>query len=264
MLHLCRAAPDVAVVVVGFAGHSLTADNGGAVFVLQQQIEAADDFFRRVVFGGRGGQCRIPHVMVGGHSIGSYVALHMSARFPRIRRCFFLTPAVMNLAKSPTGRSLGWLMTPGVAGFVYATVTCFIVPLIARLHGHIRNRIVAAAQPCMSAAHCAVASTMVVPRIVRNILTLACSEHAQVAELDVALLRSVEDRLVMYFVHGDGWVPLTDMATMQTYVRDATVVLEHDRSVQHAWCCDGAAVVADMVAKHSKGADAEGQCERCH
>jgi pimeloyl-ACP methyl ester carboxylesterase len=254
MLHLCRAAPDVAVVVVGFAGHSLTADNGGAVFVLQQQIEAADDFFRRVVFGGRGGQCRIPHVMVGGHSIGSYVALHMSARFPRIRRCFFLAPTIMNMAKSPNGQKnrLG-LLAPVISSVLYTAITGVAMPLVARLHRHVRNRIVAVAQPFMSATHCALVSTMAVPRIVRNVLTLARSEFVQVAELDVALLRSVEDRLVMYFVHGDGWVPLTDMATIQTYVRDATVVLEHDRSVRHAWCCDSAAIVADMVAKHSKG-----------
>jgi pimeloyl-ACP methyl ester carboxylesterase len=255
-----KRCPELAVLVVGFAGHTLEDMNGDSVFDLQDQIELADAFLRQVVAdenclgGSRSpratpGVRRAPadsvfrHVFVGGHSIGAFVALHMTARFPFVERGLLLTPTIMNMRDSPNGRSHWMFLTQPFIGFASRVLT----PVIARLPHQLKKAVVHVIQPHMNARHHHVILEMPKPHLVRNVLSLARTEFAQLRDLDVSLLTSVQDRIWMYFVHGDGWVPLADMGRIHAAAPHAETILEADRDVMHAWCCHRAELVAQAM-----------------
>lgn len=219
--------------VLGFAGHSLHELNRGRQFVLQHQIDLADAFCREVLHGGtvqRYSQC-----VVGGHSIGGYIALHMINRFrSAIRRAFLLTPTIFRMKVSPNGSSKDrWLKKP----LIHA-VCSVLLPLVHLMPEAVKDFVVRVTQRDMRERHRWIARGMTRPNILRNVLLLARSEFDEVDALDHHLIRPVEKDLVFYFVKKDGWVPLSDVATIQSQFPSATILVEDDETVAHAWCLE--------------------------
>jgi dienelactone hydrolase len=240
----------LAVIVLGFGGHTVEGLNDGRVYDLQDQVEIADAFFRRAVVSKNATQPRLEtpfrHVFVSGHSIGAHLALHMTARFDFVTRGVLLTPTVMNMQQSPNGSSKAALLAAPCIQFISNAV----VPALRALPAAAKSLLVRKAEPHMTARHAAVVKAMPQPHLVRNVLCLASTEFAQIAGFDVPLVDSVADRLWGYFVHDDGWVPLADMGRFRAETPRVAVHLEHVRGVKHAWCCSEANAVADAVAEH--------------
>ena len=255
VLAIARRAPGTLVLVVGFIGHAVapppTKEGCSDTFVLQDQIEHADDFLRRAVFcGGRSDDVTRTRsglkVSVAGHSIGAYVALHMAARFRTwVDRALLLTPTIMDMAGTPNGLGNHWGLTPVVTW----ALSGVLVPALRCLPAGVQRAVVARAEPRMTAPHRRIVGAMNESRVVRNVLTLARSEFAQLRALDVALLRALGNRAVCYCTHADGWVPFSHVGEIQAACPEVDVVVEHDRAVKHAWCCYNAEHVGAFVAE---------------
>lgn len=225
------SAKDVDVLVMGFAGHSLHELNDSRWFELQHQLDLADHFCR-TVFNERT-LARYSVCAVGGHSIGAYVALHMTSRFPCIHKAFLLTPTICNMRRSPNGRSKDRLLNKPLI----TCATSLLLPLLHRLPECAKSVVVSATQPRLDENGRWIATRMTRPNMIRNLLMLARSEFAQVAELDVQLLTAVQEKLVLYFVKQDGWVPLDDVELLRTSAPRAHAhILEDNAEVAHAWC----------------------------
>ena len=279
VLQLARRTPGLVVLVMGFVGHAIgkapvpssgrhltmsgslfpreidgTSDDD--VFVLQDQLEAADDFLRRLVFNAPDATKPPPliaeagfEVSVAGHSIGSYVAMHMAVRFPSIKTALLLTPTIMEMADTPNGRQNHW----GLAPLSVWAISSLVVPALGCLPAGAQRAVVNLAEPRMTAPHRRIVGAMNQPRIVRNVLTLARSEFRQLGKLDVAMLRRLGARAVCYCTHGDGWVPLRHVGEIHAACPAVAVHVEHDRHVKHAWCCYNAEAVAAWCAARLRG-----------
>lgn len=236
------AAKSVDVVVMGFAGHSLHELNAGQYFTLQDQLELAHQFTGRVLndrVNSRYTSCN-----VGGHSIGSFVALHMCARFEEVSRAFLLTPTICNMKISPNGAKNGKFLRP----WLIHTVCSTLLPLFEMLPQRAKNAAVQLAQNELDGQQRWIATKMGRPSMIRNLLFLARSEFEQVATLDVELLSAHQERLVMYFVKQDGWVPLHDVDLIKKHAPIAhSLILEGDEKVAHAWCLHHNAKVVEAA-----------------
>lgn len=228
----CLDVKNVDVLVMGFAGHSLHELNNGKFFELQHQIELADRFCRTVLTAHVKRTYRSCNV--GGHSIGGYVALHMLNRFPKlIDRGFLLTPTICNMRQSPNGSSKDALLKAPLIRAVCATA----VPLMHMLPTCVKRYVINHTQKNMNDHGRWVSEQLTRPNVTRNILMLARSEFEEVATLDVSMVQSVQDRLVMYFVKQDGWVPMSDVDAIRVAAPlTAGFVIEDDENVAHAWC----------------------------
>lgn len=225
-------ARNIDVLVMGYAGHSIVDVSGGRYYLLQQQIDLADQFCRSVLHNGT--VARYKKCTFGGHSIGAYVALQMTNRFPSvIHRCFLLTPTICNMEISPHGKSKKAFLKRPIIHVVCATV----IPILSLLPESWKDFIVRHTQRDLDVNGRWVSKQMVRPSMICNMLMMAKSEFEEVRTLDVPMLSRVEDKLVGYFVKKDGWVPLTDYdAIVRNAPNAVAMVLEEDENVLHAWC----------------------------
>ncbi len=134
---------------------------------------------------------------------------------------------------SPNGLKNGKFLKPWLIHAVCST----ILPLFELLPQGIKNAAVRQAQWELDGQQRWVATKMGRPSMIRNLLFLARSEFEQVATLDAELLAANQDRLVLYFVKCDGWVPLADVSLIRQHAPAAhALIVEDDERVAHAWC----------------------------
>jgi pimeloyl-ACP methyl ester carboxylesterase len=225
------AAKAVDVIVMGFAGHSLHELNGGQYFTLQDQLELAHQFTGRVL--SKPVISRYKSCNLGGHSIGSFVALHMCARFADVSRAFMLTPTICNMKLSPNGTRNGKFLKP----WLIHTVCSTVLPLFEMMPQRVKIAAVQLAQNELDGQQRWITTKMGRPSMIRNLLFLARSEFEQVATLDVELLAAHQERLILYFVKHDGWVPLDDVDLIRQHAPAAhALIVEENEKVAHAWC----------------------------
>ncbi|KAH9598578.1 Lipid droplet-associated hydrolase [Trypanosoma melophagium] len=222
----------VDVLVMGYAGHSFIDQNYGGIFDLQDQVDAAEQFLITVLTGptikwyGN-------HIYIGGHSIGAFVAMQMVARFPCIKRCFSLCGALSNLGKSPNGERMFFL---GGNIIIYKIAT-YVVMLLLLMPKIFFSLFISWNAPEMEPSLQQMVATHLNRYALLNSLAMCRQEFHQVRNLDKALLKSVQKRMVFYYVANDKWVPL-DYAyeVKETCEGNAGFVVEEDSKVPHSWC----------------------------
>ncbi|KAJ7492794.1 hypothetical protein FB451DRAFT_1219594 [Mycena latifolia] len=188
----------------------------GLVAQIQSAIEALDSV--RAAFPET-------KVIIGGHSIGAWVALQvMKARPSDVHKAFMLCPTLTHMADTPNGRRLKWLFRPPFPRIVsyisYLTrplpLSLFFpdwpFPQLAVLRSFLNSP--ATIFACMSMAH---------------------EEMLTVRELDTPLLEEHRHRIYLYFAKEDEWVSTHKATIVRSFLAvEATRVVEAD--VPHAFC----------------------------
>ncbi|KAG5501783.1 hypothetical protein JKF63_04052 [Porcisia hertigi] len=227
------------VLVMGYAGHSLTELNGGRVFSLAEQIDIADSFVAALL--NRNAEVKYnSNVYVGGHSIGGFVALQMVARYSSIKKCIGLCPVLSHIRESPNGRRLFFLGN---------TLVQWVLSMLAALLGLLpyawRLFLITWWAPQLSLPLAEAFARHFHRWAVVNPLYMAMTEFRMLLQPDVPLLRRVQERLVLYYVKEDGWVPLSFAEAIRAVCpKLGAYVIEEDPLVSHPWCLDQSEIVA--------------------
>lgn len=227
------------VLVMGYAGHSLIDLNHRRCFALQDQLDIADCFLSVVL--SRAAQVKYgAQVYLGGHSIGAYVAVDMAARYPSVKKCYGLCPAISHIAKAPKGRILSYFQN-----FFLYQLACFFATILTYLPYRFRLALVQKAEPNLAPQLTDLLSRYLNRSCLENILHMGVSEMRMVTEPDAALLRHVQKKLVLYYVKQDHWVPLEFAKEVQDICNDLGAVVVEDAVVPHAWCLKHSATVIE-------------------
>ncbi|KAK7201150.1 Alpha/beta hydrolase family (DUF2305) [Novymonas esmeraldas] len=234
------------VLVMGYAGHSLTELNGGRVFSLADQIDIADSLVGILVNKNTERKYN-GSIYVGGHSIGGFVALQMVARYPAIKKCFGLCPVLSHIRNSPNGRRLFYLSS-AVAQWCLAVAAALLGLLPYRL----RLRAITMAESKLPRTLAETLAHHFHRWCVMNAFYMSMTEYEMLLHPDAALLRHVQERLVLYYVKEDGWAPLSYAEEVrQLCPRLGAYVVEEDAAVPHAWClAHSESVARNAVLKH--------------
>lgn len=234
------------VLVMGFAGHSLTDLNSGRLFTLADQVDVADSFMTTLLntnverkYNG--------NIYVGGHSIGGFVALQMVARYPSVKRYFGLCPVVSHIKDSPNGLKAPFLINP-IAQFFLAVLAA----LLALLPYRLRLLLITRHEPKLTAAFSESLAHHFHRACLTNVFYMSMTEFQMLLHPDAPLLRRVQERLVFYYVKTDGWVPLNFAEEVHGLCpRLAGFVIEEDEAVPHSWCLQySETVVRNAILKH--------------
>ncbi|KAG5476326.1 hypothetical protein LSCM1_04028 [Leishmania martiniquensis] len=240
------AANGFDVLVMGYAGHSLTQHNKGRIFSLTEQIDIADSFV--VTLLNKNTELKYSsNIYIGGHSIGGFVALQMAVRYSSIKKCFGLCPVISHMRESPNGRRLYYLGN-AVAQWCLAGASAALQLLPYRLRLHLISR----SEPRLSRALAEDLAHHFHRWSLMNSLYMAMTEFDMLLQPDAALLRCVQERLVLYYVKEDGWAPLPHAEEIREICPElGAYVIEDDAEITHAWCLDQSEAVArNAILKH--------------
>ncbi|AIN99136.1 hypothetical protein LPMP_260220 [Leishmania panamensis] len=234
------------VLVMGYAGHSLTQLNKGRVFSLAEQMDIADSFVATLI--NKNTELKYKrNIYVGGHSIGGFVALQMGARYASIKKCFGLCPVISHLRDSPNGRRLFYL-----SNTVTQCCVAMGAALLELLPYKLRHLLIARWEPKLSPALAEALAHHCHRWCLMNSLYMAMTEFRMLLQPDAVLLRHVQERLILYYVQNDGWAPLSYAEEIKRICPQlGAYVLEEDAGVPHAWCLDHSeTVVRNAILKH--------------
>lgn len=236
------------VLVIGYAGHSLTRHNGSRLFSLQDQIDLCHALFStllespssrvKALYGGR--------VFLAGHSIGAFVTIQMFARFERhIHTYFGLAPVLSYIKASPNGRRCAIMDVPilqDMAAFIgsaLAVLPVWLRKLATRTYAKqvkpaLRNEL-------MQRVHRAQ---------LHNIIYMTEDELRMVRQPDFPLLRHLQQKMVLYYVPEDGWAPPVHAEEIRQgcdklrgYIMESA-----NAHVAHAWClADNDVVIQNAI-----------------
>ncbi|KAG5476049.1 hypothetical protein LSCM4_05005 [Leishmania orientalis] len=242
----CLEANRFDVLVMGYAGHSLTQHNKDRVFSLAEQIDIADSFVVTIVNKSTERQYN-GNIYVGGHSIGGFVALQMAVRYSSIKRCFGLCPVISHMSESPSGRRLLYL-TNTLAQWCLAVVAA----LLGLLPYRWRLLLITRSEPKLSRALAEDIAQHYHCWCLVNSLYMAMTEFRMLLRPDAPLLSRVQERLVLYYVKEDGWAPLPFAEEIRGICPDlGAYVIEEDAGIPHAWCLVHSETVArNGILKH--------------
>ncbi|GET89382.1 hypothetical protein, conserved [Leishmania tarentolae] len=226
------------VLVMGYAGHSLTELNEGRVFSLADQVDVAESFL--VTLLNKNTERKYNgNIYVAGHSIGGFVALQMVARYSVIKKCFGLCPVISRMSDSPNGRRFFYLRSA-----VVQWCLSLVAALLALLPYKLRL-LITTSEPKLSRALAETLARHFHRWCLTNCLYMAMTELRMLLQPDAVLLRSVQERLVFYYVRKDGWVPLSFAEEIRGVCPQlGAYVVEDDAGVPHAWCLDHSETVA--------------------
>lgn len=219
------------VLVMGFAGHSLTDRNNGRLFNLAEQIDIADSFVATLM--NRNVERKYAgSVYVAGHSIGGFLGLQMVARYPMLKRYFGLCPVLSHIKDSPNGVSKSFLTNP-LAQFLLAVMAGLLELLPYRL----RLLLITWHEPNLSASFSETLAYHFHRTFLTNVFYLSMSEFNMLLQPDAPLLKRVQERMVLYYVKKDGWAPPAYAEEIHSLCpRIDAFVVEEDEKVPHAWC----------------------------
>ena len=237
---LFAAAPagSLAIVVVGYAGHSAGSHGGFAlprVHGLREQVAHGVAAAQQLSSSTPPG-CRL---LLAGHSIGAHVALAAArAGLPRsVVRTLLWFPTVHHIGRSPNGVALLPLMKYGRGALALAAGAVACLPRFAR-EAFARWRL-----PRASPATLAAALTLLHPAVPINALWMALQEMEQVREVEPAEGEGV----VAYFGEADPWNSPGDAEAVARALPRATV-LQCKEGHPHGFVLDArsAARVAEL------------------
>lgn len=234
------------VLVMGYAGHSLTELNEGRVFSLADQVDIAESFVATLMNKNTERKYN-GNIYAAGHSIGGFVALQMVARYSVIKKCFGLCPVMSHMRDSPNGRRLFYLSST----FVQCCLA-MVAALLGLLPYKLRLLLITTLEPNLSFALGEALAHHFHRRCLTNSLYMAMTEFRMLLQPDAALLRCVQERLILYYVKKDGWAPLSFAEEIGGICpRLGACVIEEDAGVPHAWCLNHSETVArNAILKH--------------
>lgn len=219
------------VLVMGFAGHSLVDYNEGRRFSLQDQIDTAHQFVGEVL-ASRAAQEYAGSIYVSGHSIGGTVALHMLARFPQFKLYFGLCPVVSRIAESPNGRRMFYWGTPllqwvaAYAGSLFGSMPLSARRYVVQLNGNSVKESIK-----QELIHSLSSSCLM------NVFYMSMDEYRCLLQPDAQLLRSVQEKMVMFYVPFDGWAPPSFTDEIKALCPQLhAFIMSSDDTIPHAWC----------------------------
>ncbi|KPA86722.1 hypothetical protein ABB37_00809 [Leptomonas pyrrhocoris] len=219
------------VLVMGFAGHSLTDLNAGRVFGLSDQVDVADSFVAALL--NRNSQQKYNgNVFVGGHSIGAFVALQMVARYPSVKKYFGLCPVISRIKDSPNG-----LKMPFVVSRMAQLCLAVVAALLALLPYRLRFLLITRHEPNLTTSFSDSLARHFHRKCLVNMFYMSMTEFCMLLQPDAPLLKFVQERLVMYYVKKDDWAPPAYAEEINALCpRLSAFVMEEDDAVPHAWC----------------------------
>jgi pimeloyl-ACP methyl ester carboxylesterase len=219
------------VLVMGFAGHSLIDLNNGRLFTLADQVDVADSFVATLL--NRNAERKYKgNVFVGGHSIGGFVGLQMIARYPTLKKYFGLCPVLSRIKDSPNGLQAPFLPSP-IAQLCLAVLAA----LLALLPYRLRLLLITRHEPNLP-TECSESLAHHFHRAaLTNVFYMSMSEFNMLLQPDAPLLKRVQERLVLYYVKKDGWVPPEFAEEIHALCpRLNAFVMEENEKVPHSWC----------------------------
>eukprot|EP00796_Vickermania_ingenoplastis_P009161 gene9161-6441_t len=238
------------VLVLGFAGHSLTPHNGRRVFSLQDQIDLCDSFFAQLLRGPKSSVAARyrGHVCIAGHSIGGFVALQMLSRFEKEVKMFFgLAPVLSYIKASPNGGKIAVMDVPllqNIAALVGSAVGA--LPLFAR-------RLVTRSYASLADPELREELLRRVHRSqLHNVLYMTKDELRMVKKPDWPMLRALQHKMVLYYVPGDGWAPENHAEEIRLGCPKlkSWIMEKPEAGVAHAWCLKHNAEVLNAIAPY--------------
>lgn len=222
------------VLVVGYAGHSLTSMSGRRLFSLLDQVDLCHSFFDVVLRSPQVLAAYGDDIFVVGHSIGAFIGMQMLARFySRINTFFGIAPVLTRMHSSPNGRMLTPMTIP-----VIQDIVPFLVSMLAFLPIGFRK------------AFGKVYGGNVEPKLfseivrrvhrsqIQNVLFLTQDELRMVAEPDWELMGGLQKKMALYYVPIDKWAPPTHAQEIRSQCPDLKGYIMEDEAfgVTHAWC----------------------------
>ncbi|EPY22014.1 hypothetical protein STCU_08383 [Strigomonas culicis] len=88
-------------------------------------------------------------------------------------------------------------------------------------------------------------------KLLLNVFFMSMDEFRMVVRPDVPLLRSQQEKMVLYYVKTDGWVPLPFAEEIKKCCpRLRAWILEDDVAVPHAWCLQHTDAVVKTIASY--------------
>ncbi|AYU79621.1 Uncharacterized conserved protein (DUF2305)/Alpha/beta hydrolase family, putative [Leishmania donovani] len=234
------------VLVMGYAGHSLTELNEGRVFSLADQVDIAESFVATLM--NKNAERKYNgNIYAAGHSVGGFVALQMVARYSTIKKCFGLCPVMSHMRDSPNGRRLFYLSST-LAQWCLA----MLAVLLELLPYKLRLLLITTSEPSLSLALAETLAHHLHRWCLTNSLYMAMTEFRMLLQPDAALLRCVQERLILYYVKKDDWAPLSFAEEIGGVCpRLGACVIEEDAGVPHAWCLNHSETVArNAILKH--------------
>ncbi|RKO89069.1 hypothetical protein BDK51DRAFT_15729, partial [Blyttiomyces helicus] len=182
--------------------------------------------------------------IIAGHSIGAYIALQVLRARPAhgIAKVYALFPTLHSIADTPNGRTLQYLMLPGIRH-----VSAGTVGVLSTVLPRTAFRTVVATCTGQSESELDITCGQLLQYPLHSpALLLGAYEMAQVKELDVETVQTHQDKLVMYYGRTDKWCPLDHHEKMKSLVPDAEIYL-CDRGLQHAFVLGGSEAMGEIV-----------------
>lgn len=181
------------------------------------------------------------------HSIGSWISLQM-LRNPQLKakviNCYFLFPALDELAASPRGKAFRYLMMPFYHPFeiFYKTVVMRmpeeLLKLILSMFFYV-SRLPLKIYPVIY-------TQIVSPAPGQRSYRLAASAMKRIRQLDVKLIKEHADILHIYYGTVDSWVPVHRYENMRRLVPEVDARL-CDHRMEHGFVLEHSQLMADVL-----------------
>ena len=183
-----------------------------------------------------------------GHSIGSKMVLEvMNSKVRNFQQGCLLFPTFQNMITSPAGKKL----KHSVKYFptLLQMALTWMISLLPRviLAKLIKFWLELTATPCLTDACLDATLDLINPQIISHILHLADTELKTVLDPDYDQIRSLKDKLWLYYGVGDQWVPLEYYENLKKNIPDIDAEV-CDKGIKHAFVLSSSAETADIVA----------------
>lgn len=181
------------------------------------------------------------------HSIGSWISLQM-LKEPRLKakviNCYFLFPALDELAKSPRGKMFRYLLMP-----CYHPFESFYKNVVLRMPEELLKIIVSAffwVTGLPLKIYPIIYQHLLSPAPGQRSYRLAASAMRRIQQLDVNLIKEHQDILHIYYGTVDGWVPVHRYENMRKNCPGVDTRL-CDLSMEHGFVLDHSQKMADIL-----------------
>lgn len=181
-------------------------------------------------------------VVVGGHSVGSWIILQaLRVRPEHIDSVFLLFPTICHIADTPNGHYLARLFRPPFPRVLsWLSVLTRLIPTL------VLSTVI---YPDWPAAQLQVLQAFLhSPSSVYSAVSMADEEMRAIKELDVPLLQQYRSRIHMYFGEVDNWVGKNKDAVLQaSEVNEDNVKIAHGhQDIPHAFCINHGEQLAEQ------------------
>lgn len=244
------------VLVLGYPGHTSKPHNGNRLFSLSDQIEVCSSFFRCLFSNPSEKSSTVDschesslyctnernnvvnnyegRIFLGGHSIGAYIGLQILSQYTTFIKLFFgLAPVLSRIKESPNGQNLKFMGISPVNWSVrtIGSVLCSLPRPALKLltYSYAKSIKPDLREEILSTIH---------GSQIRNILYMLQHEFHLVRKPNWDLLRSLQEKMILYYIPGDNWAPLCHAEEIHNTCTNLQGYIMEEKSfnVSHAWC----------------------------